>query len=51
MMICVWFGCIWAQDERPAVLHMAQPKLPVSWLLVGGTAPTGVVPHFDEAIW
>jgi hypothetical protein len=31
-MICVllWVVCTWAQDERPADLHMAQPNVPVS---------------------
>jgi hypothetical protein len=24
------FVCTWAQDERPADLHMAQPHVPVS---------------------
>jgi hypothetical protein len=24
------FVCTWAQDERPADLHMAQPNVPVS---------------------
>jgi hypothetical protein len=32
----VLFGCTWAQDERPADLHMAQPDVPVSKTLEVG---------------
>jgi hypothetical protein len=28
------FVCTWAQDERPADLHMAQPNVPVSKTLI-----------------
>jgi hypothetical protein len=29
-LLYVYFVCTWAQDERPADLHMAQPNVPVS---------------------
>jgi hypothetical protein len=34
------FVCTWAQDERPADLHMAQPNVPVSKTGQGGCACT-----------
>jgi hypothetical protein len=42
-VLCV---CTWAQDERPADLHMAQPNVPVS--KTGQFLPAKIAP-VDEA--
>jgi hypothetical protein len=41
------FVCTWAQDERPADLHMAQPNVPVSNLLGLKTWAPVFVPEQD----
>jgi hypothetical protein len=38
------FLCTWAQDERPADLHMAQPNVPVS--KTGQFPPAKLVPWY-----